>query len=104
MNRQRQAVEEVTEEEFDELMRYKRVLDWEQYIHADPKIAFGKPVVRGTRMAVEFLLGLYAAGWTDAMVLDSYPHLTQEDLRAVFAYAAECVSERRATTAQQQTR
>jgi len=55
----------------------------------DPKILCGKPTVRGTRLSVEFLLGLFADGWTHEQVLDSYPSLSPEALRAVFAYAAE---------------
>ena len=96
-------VAQLTEEDFDDLMRYKPVLDWSCRIHADPGILLGKPVVRGTRLAVELLLGLYAAGWNDAMILESYPQLTADDLRAVFAYAAECVSEKRADTVQSPT-
>jgi len=49
----------------------------------------GKPVVRGTRLSVEFLLGLFAQGWTQDEVLENYPSLTPEALRAAFAYAAD---------------
>ena len=62
---------------------------WQDYIVSDAEVLVGKPVVRGTRLAVEFLLGLFAAGWTTEQVLTSYPQLTPEALRAVFAYAAE---------------
>jgi uncharacterized protein (DUF433 family) len=55
----------------------------------DPEILGGKPLVRGTRLTVEFILGLFAAGWTQEQVLESYPSLTPERLRAVFAFAAE---------------
>ena len=65
-------------------------MDWREYIHADPKILVGKPVVKGTRLSVEFILGLFAAGWTEEMVLENYPTLTPEAIRAVFAFAAEC--------------
>jgi uncharacterized protein (DUF433 family) len=58
-------------------------------IVSDPEILCGKPTVRGTRLSVEFLLGLFADGWAQEQVLDSYPSLTPEALRAVFAYAAE---------------
>lgn len=60
----------------------------------DPAILGGKPIVRGTRLAVEFILGLFADGWTQDQVLESYPTLTPERLRAVFAYAAETLAER----------
>jgi uncharacterized protein (DUF433 family) len=44
-------------------------------IHSDPAILCGKPVVRGTRLSVEFLLELVGLGWTDERILDEYPHL-----------------------------
>jgi uncharacterized protein (DUF433 family) len=64
-------------------------MDWRQYIHADPNILVGKPVVKGTRLAVEFILDLFASGWSEQLVLDNYPSLTHEAIQAVFAYAAE---------------
>jgi uncharacterized protein (DUF433 family) len=63
--------------------------DWRQYIHSAKGVLAGKPVVRGTRLAVDFILGLFAAGWTEQPVLDNYPTLTADAIRAVFAYAAE---------------
>jgi uncharacterized protein (DUF433 family) len=68
-------------------------MDWRQYLHSDPKILLGKPAVKGTRLSVEFLLGLFAAGWTEPQVLEKYPTLTLETLRAVFAFPAECMRE-----------
>ena len=68
-------------------------MDWRQYVHSDPGILLGKPVVKGTRLSVEFILGLFAAGWTEQQVLENYPTLTREALRAVFAFAAECMRE-----------
>jgi uncharacterized protein (DUF433 family) len=62
---------------------------WQNHITTDPEVLGGKPVVRGTPLAGDFLLGLFAAGWTQEQVLASYPQLTPEGLRAVFAYAAE---------------
>lgn len=66
-------------------------MDWQQYIHADPNVLVGKPVVKGTRLAVDFILGLFAAGWSEQQVLENYPTLSVESLRAVFAFAAESV-------------
>ena len=68
-------------------------MDWHKYVVMDPQVAAGKPVVRGTRLTAEFLLGLFAAGWTEEQVLENYPTLTPEAIRAVFAYAAEALSE-----------
>jgi len=68
-------------------------MDWRPYIHSDPDILLGKPVVKGTRLAVEFILRLFAAGWTEKQIMENYPTLTPEALRAVFAFAAECMRE-----------
>jgi uncharacterized protein (DUF433 family) len=68
-------------------------VDWSTHIAADPAVLAGKPVVRGTRLGVDFLLGLLAAGWTAEQVLAAYPQLTPEALRAVFAFAAEVAHE-----------
>jgi uncharacterized protein (DUF433 family) len=66
-------------------------MKWRGYIHSDPEILSGKPVVKGTRLSVEFILSLFAAGWTERQILENYPTLTREALRAVFAFAAECI-------------
>jgi len=63
-------------------------MDWQQYIHSDPKVLLGKPTVKGTRLSVEFILGLFANGWTPQQVLENYPNLTPEAIQAVFA--VEC--------------
>lgn len=58
-------------------------IDWRRYIHSDPEVLLGKPAVKGTRLSVEFILGLFAEGWTEQQVLENYPTLTVEGLRAV---------------------
>ena len=57
----------------------------------DPAVLAGKPLVRGTRLAVEFVIDLLAAGWSEAQILDNYPGLTHADILACVAYAAEIV-------------
>jgi uncharacterized protein (DUF433 family) len=66
---------------------------WDDHIDSAPDVMGGKPIVRGTRLSVEFILGLFAAGWTQEQVLENYPALTPEALRAVFTYAAEVLHE-----------
>lgn len=61
----------------------------------DPDILVGKPVIRGTRLAVEFILELMAAGWSTADILASYPGLESEDIQACLAYARDVVSSER---------
>lgn len=51
-------------------------------------VAFGKPRVRGSRITVSFVLGLLAAGWSEAEIVRNYPSLSGDDLRACLAYAA----------------
>lgn len=68
-------------------------MGWQDYIHSDPEVLLGKPVVKGTRLAVDFLLGLFAVGWTPEQILENYPNLTPEALRAVFAFAAEALQD-----------
>ena len=58
-------------------------------ITVDPAILTGKPIVRGTRYSVEFILGLMAEGWSEADILENYPGLTHEDVSACLAYARD---------------
>lgn len=66
-------------------------VNWAAYIESDPSVMEGRPVLRDSQVPVDFLLGLLAAGWSEADVLANYPHLTHNHLRAVFAFAAESV-------------
>jgi len=58
-------------------------------ICADQELCGGKPCIRGTRIAAEIILDALAEGLTPEQVIDHYPHLTLEDIRAALAYAAE---------------
>jgi uncharacterized protein (DUF433 family) len=64
-------------------------MSWQERIILDPAVLAGKPIVKGTRLAVEFLLELLAEDWTEADILRNYPGLTHEDLRACLAYASD---------------
>lgn len=68
-------------------------MNWHDYIGSDPEILVGKPAVRGTRLSVDFILGLLSEGWTQAEMLAEYPRLSPEALQAVFAFAAEVLGE-----------
>ncbi|TAK52034.1 MAG: DUF433 domain-containing protein [Bacteroidetes bacterium] len=68
-------------------------MQWQEHIHSDKSVLVGKPTIKGTRLSVEFLLGLFAAGWTEQQVLENYPRLTKEDLQALFAYVQECMQD-----------
>jgi uncharacterized protein (DUF433 family) len=63
---------------------------WQDHIQVNPKVAFGKPVVAGTRIPVYMVLELVEAGYTpQQIVADYYPTLTEEDVRACIHYATE---------------
>ena len=70
-------------------------MDWRDHIHSNSEILSGKPVVKGSRLSVDFLLDLLANGWSEEQIFDSYPGLTRESLRAVFAFAAESTRDER---------
>lgn len=70
-------------------------IDWRDYIVSDPAILSGKPVLKGTRLAVEFVLEILAANWDQESIRDNYPNLTPDRIRAVLAYAAETFRDER---------
>lgn len=70
-------------------------INWRDYVVSDPAILAGKPIVKGTRLSVGFVLDLLAAGWAPQALRENYPNLTEERVRAVLAYAAETFREER---------
>lgn len=68
-------------------------MKWEDYIISDKEILLGKPTIKGTRLAVEHIVGLLAQGWSEAQVLENHPRLTKESLQAVFSYIQECLQD-----------
>lgn len=67
------------------------VVDWREHIVIDPELLGGKPALKGTRLSVEFVLELMAAGWGREEMLEEYPTLTEQGVRAALAYAAEAM-------------
>lgn len=61
----------------------------------DPSVQAGKPVVAGTRLSVEFVIGLLAEGWTEAEIVENYPSLTHEHILACLAYARDALRSER---------
>jgi uncharacterized protein (DUF433 family) len=70
-------------------------MDWHDRISVDPKILVGKPVIIGTRIAVEFVVELLGRGWTTQQILQEYDHLTLEDIQACLAYAGDVLKSER---------
>ncbi len=63
-------------------------------ITINPNVCFGKPCIRGTRISVSLILDFLADGVSIEEVLEQYPHLVEEDIRAAIAYGAEMSRER----------
>lgn len=62
-------------------------------ITADARICSGKPVIRGTRIMVRNVLGMVAGGYSAERILQAYPELSPEDIRAALEYAASVIDE-----------
>ena len=60
-------------------------------ITLNPKVMVGKPVIKGTRLTVEYILGLLAHGATTTEILEEYEGLTQEDIQACFLFATKAL-------------
>jgi uncharacterized protein (DUF433 family) len=63
-------------------------MDYRQHIAINPEVRGGKPCVKGTRITVGDVLGFFASGMTEKQVLSDYPELSNDSIRACFAYAA----------------
>ena len=63
-------------------------MNWQERIVIDPGILVGKPVIKGTRLAVEFIIELLAQGWSEAEIERNYPGVTHADIQACLTYAS----------------
>ena len=63
-------------------------------ISLSPEVLGGKPVIDGTRLSVEFMIGLLADGWAEADIVANYPDVTRDDIIACLAYARDFLSTR----------
>ena len=70
-------------------------MDWQTRITVDPLVLVGKPIIKGTRIAVEFIVELLGRGWTVEQILHEYDHLQREDIQACLAYAGELLKSER---------
>ena len=76
-------------EEGGSKMKYK------DRIEINPDILVGKPLIKGTRISVEFILELLVNGWDTDQILKNYPQLTKEDILAAIEYSLEILKEER---------
>lgn len=70
-------------------------MTWQEHIVIDPAVLAGKPVVRNTRLSVDFIVGLLAEGWREPDILRNYPGPTRDDIAACLRYASEVLQAER---------
>jgi uncharacterized protein (DUF433 family) len=63
-------------------------MNWQERIVIEPNILVGKPIIKGTRLAVEFIIDLLAQGWSTDEIIDNYPGIAKEDIQACLSYAS----------------
>lgn len=68
-------------------------------IERKPGVLGGKPVIRGTRISVEFIIGIMADGWSVDDILVNYPGITRDDVSACLTYARDLVTAEQTTSA-----
>lgn len=69
--------------------------DWQRRISINPEVLVGKPVIAGTRIAVELIVERLGRGWTEKQILEQYDHITADDIHACLMYAAEMLKSER---------
>lgn len=72
-------------------------MNWKEHIAVDPAVLVGKPVIKGTRLSVEFILSLISQGWPEDEIMRNY-RISREQVRACAAYAQERLSEEKVFT------
>ncbi len=70
-------------------------MNWQDRIIVDASVLVGKPIIKGTRISVEFVVDLLGRGWTVDQVLQEYDHLITEDIQACLAYASDVLKSER---------
>lgn len=68
---------------------------WQERITIDNGVLTGKPVIKGTRISVEFVIDLLARGWSKEEILEEYDHLRMDDVQACLAYASDVLKSER---------
>ena len=67
-------------------------MDYKERIESNPEIMLGKPIIKGTRITVEIILKKMSDGMNIDELIEAYPHLSEQDIRAALSYSAEVIS------------
>ncbi len=70
-------------------------MSWQERITIDPNVLVGKPIIKGTRISVEFVIDLLGRGWSEERIIKEYDHLTPRDIQACLAYASDVLKSER---------
>jgi uncharacterized protein (DUF433 family) len=70
-------------------------MSWQERITIDANVLVGKPIIKGTRISVEFVIDLLGRGWSEERILKEYDHLTPRDIQACLAYASDVLKSER---------
>lgn len=68
-------------------------MNWQDRIAVNPGVLVGKPIIKGTRLAVAFVMELLAERWSHEQILTNYPQLAEEDIQAILHYAVEVLKQ-----------
>ena len=79
-------------------MQPEPLQQWTDRIVIDEVVLTGKPVIKGTRLAVEFIIDLLAHGWSEQQILENYPGIEREDIAACLAHQQKIKEERTSCT------
>lgn len=66
-------------------------MNWQKHIEINEKILVGKPLIKGTRISIEYILELLAHGWNIDKIIKNYPQLKEEDINAALEYSAHAI-------------
>ncbi|MEM8528017.1 MAG: DUF433 domain-containing protein [Bacteroidota bacterium] len=67
------------------------MIHWKEFITTNEAVLAGKPIIKNTRLSVEFVLERLADGWTEEEILEHYPRLNRAAFQAIFAYVYDCM-------------
>ena len=69
-------------------------MTWTDYIVSDKDVLLGKPIIKGTRISLEFILQLFASGWSEQQILENYPQIRKEHIQALFLFLLDDIKDK----------
>ncbi len=69
-------------------------MTWTDYIVSDKNVLLGKPIIKGTRISLEFIMQLFASGWTEQQIMENYPQIKKEHIKALFLFLLDDIKDK----------